>query len=306
MRAGPTRRNTRPCCLISYPPWTAWQQSNPILAAWQRSAGSIRTEYQNTVRDLLNLQVDVTALLPADDSSFGFDNITVETLPPTLLERYLSAAQKISRLAVGAPLPAPGSHVVVLPADRTQERHVEGLPLGTRGGTTVPYTFPLDGDYEIQVRLSRNRNEKRRGSDRTPRSGDLTRRRTGGRVHGDAEPQPDGHLLRGRRRGPRTRGAHPGHRRSAQRHGHIPAEELRTRRNAPVSPTRPSSIWIVIRGFSPRCGRYPSRGRSIGPRAAIHRAAPRYSSAIPNRWKRKPVAPGRSWRPWPGGPIDGP
>ena len=139
----------------------AAEQPNPGRVATFRRLN--RTEYQNAVRDLLNLQVDVTALLPADDSSFGFDNITVETLPPTLLERYLSAAQKISRLAVGAPLPAPGSHVVVLPADRTQERHVEGLPLGTRGGTTVPYTFPLDGDYEIQVRLSRNRNENVEG-----------------------------------------------------------------------------------------------------------------------------------------------
>ena len=137
------------------------EQANPGRVATFRRLN--RTEYQNAIRDLLNLQVDVTALLPADDSSFGFDNITVETLPPTLLERYLSAAQKISRLAVGAPLPAPGSHVVVLPADRTQERHVEGLPLGTRGGTTVPYTFPLDGDYEIQVRLSRNRNENVEG-----------------------------------------------------------------------------------------------------------------------------------------------
>ena len=80
-----------------------------------------------------------------------------------LMERYLSAAQKVSRLAVGSALPTPGSHVVVLPADLTQEDHFAGLPFGTRGGTAVAYVFPRDGEYEIQVRLSRNRNENVEG-----------------------------------------------------------------------------------------------------------------------------------------------
>ena len=122
-----------------------------------------RTEYQNAVRDLLALDVDVTALLPRDDASYGFDNVGAVNLSPALLERYLSAARKVSRLAVGSPLPAPGSRVVVLPADLTQEDHFDGLPFGTRGGAAVDHNFPLDGEYEIQVRLSRNRNENVEG-----------------------------------------------------------------------------------------------------------------------------------------------
>jgi len=95
--------------------------------------------------------------------SHGFDNVGVGELSPTLLERYLTAAQKVSRLAVGSRLPSPASHVVVLPADLTQEDHFDGLPFGTRGGTVVRHTFPLNGEYEIQVRLSRDRNENVEG-----------------------------------------------------------------------------------------------------------------------------------------------
>ena len=122
-----------------------------------------RTEYQNAIRDLLALDVDVTALLPRDDASYGFDNVGAVNLSPALLERYLSAAGKVSRLAVGSDAPAPGSRVVVLPADLTQEDHFDGLPFGTRGGTVVTHNFPADGEYEIQVRLSRNRNENVEG-----------------------------------------------------------------------------------------------------------------------------------------------
>jgi len=122
-----------------------------------------RTEYQNAIRDLLGIEVDVSSLLPKDDASHGFDNVGVGELSPTLLERYLAAAQKVSRLAVGSPLPAPASHIVLLPPDLTQEDHVDGLPFGTRGGTSVRYMFPLDGTYEFQVRLSRDRNENVEG-----------------------------------------------------------------------------------------------------------------------------------------------
>jgi hypothetical protein len=118
-----------------------------------------RTEYQNAVRDLLAVDVDVTALLPADESSYGFDNVTVGDLSPTLLDRYISAAEKISRLAVGGRSRSPGGDTIRIPADLTQEGHIEGLPLGTRGGAVVPYTFPLDGEYEISVRLMRDRDE---------------------------------------------------------------------------------------------------------------------------------------------------
>ena len=95
-----------------------------------------RAEYQNAIRDLLALDVDVSSLLPKDDASYGFDNVGVGDFSPTLLERYLAAAQKVSRLALGSPLPSPTSHIVVLPADLTQEDHVDGLPFGTRGGTS--------------------------------------------------------------------------------------------------------------------------------------------------------------------------
>ena len=122
-----------------------------------------RSEYQNAIRDLLDLDFDATALLPLDESSHGFDNITVGELSPTLLDRYLSAAQKISRLAVGNGGRSPDGDTIRIRADRTQEEHVDGLPIGTRGGANIPYTFPQDGEYEIQVRLARDRNEEIEG-----------------------------------------------------------------------------------------------------------------------------------------------
>jgi mono/diheme cytochrome c family protein len=118
-----------------------------------------RTEYQNAIRDLLALEIDASALLPNDEPSHGFDNITVGTLSPTLLERYVTAAQKIARLAVGTPRKTPTGDTFRVPSDRTQEEHVEGLPVGTRGGAEFPSVFPQDGQYEIQVRLARDRNE---------------------------------------------------------------------------------------------------------------------------------------------------
>ncbi len=118
-----------------------------------------RFEYQNAIRDLLALDVDVTTLLPADESSHGFDNITVGELSPTLLNRYVSAAQKISRLAIGGPQNSPGGETFRIRPDVTQEERVEGLPIGTRGGALISYHFPQDGEYEVQIRLSRDRDE---------------------------------------------------------------------------------------------------------------------------------------------------
>jgi hypothetical protein len=118
-----------------------------------------RTEYHNAIRDLLDLDVDVSSLLPGDESGHGFDNVTVGTLSPTLLERYLSTAQKVSRLAMGSPVRSPGGVTVTLPPDLTQEQQFDELPLGTRGGLVVHHNFPLDAQYEIQVRLARDRNE---------------------------------------------------------------------------------------------------------------------------------------------------
>ena len=115
-----------------------------------------RTEYRNAVRDLLALDIDANSLLPADESGHGFDNVTVGDLPPTLLDRYISAAQKVSRLAIGSTQTSMQADTIRLPADRTQETHVAGLPLGTRGGVSIPYTFAQDGEYEIQVWLARD------------------------------------------------------------------------------------------------------------------------------------------------------
>jgi mono/diheme cytochrome c family protein len=118
-----------------------------------------RTEYQNAIRDLLSVEIDVATLLPSDDSSHGFDNISVGGLSPMLLERYLAASQKISRLAVGTPVRSAGAETVVLPADLTQEDHFDGQPFGTRAGAMVKYTFPADGEYQFELRLTRDRNE---------------------------------------------------------------------------------------------------------------------------------------------------
>jgi mono/diheme cytochrome c family protein len=115
-----------------------------------------RTEYQNAIRDLLALDIDATALLPADESGHGFDNVTVGDLSPTLLNRYISAAQKISNLAVGSTQSSLQSDTIPLPADLTQEDQLPGLPIGTRGGVSTSYTFAQDGEYEIQISLMRD------------------------------------------------------------------------------------------------------------------------------------------------------
>jgi mono/diheme cytochrome c family protein len=115
-----------------------------------------RTEYQNAIRDLLPLDIDAASLLPPDESGHGFDNVTVGDLPPARLDRYISAAQKISRLAIGSTQASLQSDIIRVPPDVTQEEHVSGLPIGTRGGVSLRYTFAQDGDYEIQVYLARS------------------------------------------------------------------------------------------------------------------------------------------------------
>jgi len=115
-----------------------------------------RAEYRNAIRDLLSLDIDVTSLLPGDDASYGFDNIAgVLKVSPTLMERYLTAARKISRLAVGLPVSFPSVDTVRVPEDLPQDDRIAGLPFGTRGGVRVSHTFPVDADYGIKVRLSR-------------------------------------------------------------------------------------------------------------------------------------------------------
>lgn len=126
-----------------------------------------RTEYQNAIRDLLALEVDFSSLLPRDESSQGFDNITVTELSPTLLESYVSAADKISRLAIGRPLSSLVFDTIKMKPDLTQERHFEGLPVGTRGGVLFRHTFPLDGEYEVVIRMTRDRDEQVEGLRKT-------------------------------------------------------------------------------------------------------------------------------------------
>ena len=115
-----------------------------------------RAEYANAIRDLLALDVDVTTLLPPDDSSAGFDNnADVLGVSPLLLESYLTAAERISAMAIGDPRTPPVGAVYRVRQDASQDRHVEGLPLGTVGGLVIPTTLPLDGEYQFQVRLFR-------------------------------------------------------------------------------------------------------------------------------------------------------
>jgi hypothetical protein len=123
-----------------------------------------RTEYANAIRDLLALDIDATALLPPDDESSGFDNIAdVLRVSPSLMERYLSASWNISRLALGNLSIAPTTATYRVRPDLSQDQHIEGLPLGTRGGILVHHTFPVDGEYIIKVRLWRNTFDLLRG-----------------------------------------------------------------------------------------------------------------------------------------------
>ena len=115
-----------------------------------------RTEYANSVRDLLGLEIDPAPLLPADDESYGFDDIAdVLRTSPSLLERYMSASWNLSRLAVGDPAIVADTATYRAKPDLSQNGHMEGLPLGTRGGLAIRHYFPLDGEYVIKVRLWR-------------------------------------------------------------------------------------------------------------------------------------------------------
>jgi cytochrome c551/c552 len=112
-----------------------------------------RTEYANAIRDLLVLDIDAATLLPADDSSEGFDNIADALgVSPALVERYAAAATKVSRMAVGNILTNAFTTTYRVPADLSQTEHIDGLPLGTRGGILVHHNFPLDAEYDIKVR----------------------------------------------------------------------------------------------------------------------------------------------------------
>lgn len=111
-----------------------------------------RTEYANVIRDLLALDVDVASLLPADHTSHGFDNMgDALGVSPALIEGYLSAAMKVSRLAIGDRAMQASRVEYRAPGGLRQSAHIDGLPLGTRGGLLIEHTFPLDGEYEFRV-----------------------------------------------------------------------------------------------------------------------------------------------------------
>jgi hypothetical protein len=110
-----------------------------------------RTEYSNVIRDLLDLEIDVSTMLPADDSARGFDNIAGSlTVSPTLIEAYTTAATRIARMAVGY-WKSPTEAAYIAPGDTSQTQHLEGLPFGTRGGMKVRHVFPADGSYTFTV-----------------------------------------------------------------------------------------------------------------------------------------------------------
>src|SRR5688572_15840253 len=116
-----------------------------------------RAEYANAIRDLLALEVDAATLLPADNSSHGFDNLAdVLGVSPSLLERYVSAAAKISRLAVGDREPAASQITYTVDGDVSQNQTLDGQPLGTRGGTIITHNFPVDGEYTFRLSLRRS------------------------------------------------------------------------------------------------------------------------------------------------------
>ncbi|PWU06389.1 MAG: hypothetical protein C5B51_12415 [Terriglobia bacterium] len=110
-----------------------------------------RTEYANVIRDLLDLEIDPTTLLPPDDSARGFDNIAGSlTISPTLLEAYMTAATRVARMAVGY-WKTPTESAYIAAGDTSQNQHIEGLPLGTRGGMLVRHSFPADGEYKFSI-----------------------------------------------------------------------------------------------------------------------------------------------------------
>jgi hypothetical protein len=124
---------------------------NPGSRTFQRLN---RAEYANAIRDLLGIDIDVSAFLPPDTVSHNFDNIAdVQSVSATVLEGYLRAASRISRDAIGDPDAAPGSTTYRVPRTAAQLEHVEGAPFGTRGGVSVVHHFPADGEYSFRMML---------------------------------------------------------------------------------------------------------------------------------------------------------
>ena len=159
----PDARRSRACSRGS----SAVSTPRPVLPipAVRCCIGLNRTEYRNAIRDLLALDIgDVAALLPPDDSAYGFDTIAdFLGVSQVLLERYLSAAGRISALAVGDVDVVPGSETYPARQDLSQDKHLDGMPFGTVGGVMANHTFPVDGDYVLQATLYRTNVDQTRG-----------------------------------------------------------------------------------------------------------------------------------------------
>ena len=150
----------------TYERFTAWIETqinraamaNPNPGRTEAVHRLNRAEYQNAVRDLLALEIDGASMLPADDADrHGFDNIAdVLSVSPALLERYMSAARKVGRLAIGRTTSAPVIKTYTLPTLLFQDdRMSEDLPFGSRGGVAIRHQFPADGEYTVKIRLQR-------------------------------------------------------------------------------------------------------------------------------------------------------
>jgi len=138
--------------------FAGWLEASLDRAAPEPKPGYVnphrlnRTEYANAIRDLLALEVDAAALLPVDGAEAGFDNIANALhVSPSFIDQYLSAARTVSEQAVGTPAARPAGTPYVSGDFRGQQFHVEGLPLGTRGGVAVEHWFPSDGDYRLNI-----------------------------------------------------------------------------------------------------------------------------------------------------------
>jgi hypothetical protein len=143
--------------LAEYEGLRDWLEAEIDRKAGRQNPGSVvlhrlnRTEYTNAIRDLLDLEIDATTLLPPDDSARGFDNIAGSlTISPTLLESYVTAATRIARMAVGY-WKTPAEAAYITAGDTSQNQHIEGLPFGTRGGMLVRHSFPADGEYKFSI-----------------------------------------------------------------------------------------------------------------------------------------------------------
>jgi mono/diheme cytochrome c family protein len=140
--------------------FVAWMEQQLDRAAASRPAPGYvgihrlnRTEYAREIKAMLGLDVDVSSLLPKDVSSDGFDNIAaVLRISPAFLDQYITAARNISRQAIGRVSAKPSSREYRVPPDEDQSEHIDGLPLGTRGGTVIKHYFPADGEYRFSIR----------------------------------------------------------------------------------------------------------------------------------------------------------